>query len=434
MPIFCRNKRPSAILLALLSACLISPLWATERLSDLLPKVMPSVVNIATHDQGFWRNHNGPKGYHENLASGVIIDAKKGYVVTNAHAVRDASTIIVTLNNKRHYIAHVVGIDRPTDLAVLKIPAKHLKQLPFANKKVAVGQNIIAIGNPFGLAQSVTSGIVSALHRRIGIEGLENFIQIDASINPGNSGGALINAHGELVGINTAILTPNKGNIGIGFAIPLSIVQPIIKQLIEHHNVKRGTLGVMAQNLTPSLKDSLGIKTPQGAIITEVIPHSTADKLGLKPFDVIVNINRFAISDASEVRSQIGVTRLKDNIKIAYMRGNRLYRTSGPLHAAPDEKTNKTLQRVLTSGMNLTAVDVLTANNKRVKGLLVDAIEHGTHPWLSGVHEGDIILAVNQKRVQGLDDFTQQLQNQDQEKTILLTVLRHQQKFFVALD
>ncbi len=432
MNIAANMKRMTTIMVMLSCLLTLHCAQASDQLSTLLPKVMPAVVNISTHGKTFWRGHTPKKT--SGLASGVIIDAQKGYVVTNAHAVHDANTIIVTLNNKRQYIAHLIGVDRATDLAVLKIPSKHLKALPFSKNKIDIGQSIVAIGNPFGLSQSVTSGIVSALHRQIGIEGLENFIQIDASINPGNSGGALINERGELVGINTAILSPSKGNVGIGFAIPLSIVEPIVQQLIKHHNVKRGVLGVMAQNLSPTLQDALRIKSKQGAIITEVVPNSTAEKLGLKPFDVIVRINDFAITDAAEVRSQVGVTRFNTPIKITYLRNNTLKHTSGKLQNIPEPKTNETLHRVLTEGMSLTAVDALTANNKRVKGLMVDAIEHGTHPWLSGLHVGDIILSVDQHDVQTLDGFIERLNHQDTKKPILLAILRHQQQFFIALD
>ena len=233
------------------------------------------------------------------------MDAKAGYVITNSHVIAGADEISVRLHDGRAFDAQIVGVDEDADIAVVQIPADALQQIdPGDSDALRVGDFVVAIGNPFGLGQTATSGIISALGRSgLNIEDYEDFIQTDASINQGNSGGALVNLRGELVGINTAILAPGGGNIGIGFAIPINMVQLLTRQIIEYGEVRRGRLGVIAQNLTPELAEALGIDTTRGAVIAQVIPDSAADDAGLQEGDVVVAVNEREIVDASSLRN-----------------------------------------------------------------------------------------------------------------------------------
>jgi serine protease Do/serine protease DegQ len=259
-------------------------------LAPMLEKVTPAVVNIATvghiriqqnpllNDPYFRRFFNIPDQPRErqtqSLGSGVVIDAARGYVLTNHHVIDKADQIKVMLRDGRQFDAQLIGADSESDVAVVRIPAERLTALTLADSDhLRVGDFVVAIGNPFGLGQTVTSGIVSALGRSgLGIEGFEDFIQTDASINPGNSGGALVNLRGELVGLNTAIIAPGGGNVGIGFAIPINMAHAIMEQLVTHGAVKRGQLGITAQDLTPELAQAFGLAQERGTVVTEVTP------------------------------------------------------------------------------------------------------------------------------------------------------------------
>jgi S1-C subfamily serine protease len=254
-------------------------------LAPLLKTVTPSVVNIAVM---------GKKSDQPEVAgSGVIVDAKAGYVLTNHHVIEHADRIVVTLKDNRKFDATLVGSDPDTDIAVLKITAENLTALPLGNAdRLEVGDYVLAIGNPFGLGQAVTSGIVSALGRTgLGLESYENFIQTDASINPGNSGGALINLRGELIGINTAIFTPGGGNVGVGFAVPINMAESVMKQLVASGEVHRGRLGVQVKVLTPELAESMGVGAQQGAIVDFVDVLSPAQRAGLALGDIILSVD-----------------------------------------------------------------------------------------------------------------------------------------------
>lgn len=269
-------------------------------LAPILEDVMPGVVNVATRgrmqiqqnplfNDPFFRHffgtpNNGPREREtQSLGSGVIIDAKSGYIMTNHHVINNADEITITLRDGRKLTAKLIGADPDSDIAIIQVKAENLTAIPLSNSdQLKVGDFVVAIGNPFGLGQTVTSGIVSALGRGIGLKGYENFIQTDASINPGNSGGALINLRGELVGINTAILSRSGGNIGIGFAIPINMAHQIMQQLVEHGEVSRGRLGVIVQDLTPELASAFKLKQHKGAVIAQVVKGSPADKAGLK--------------------------------------------------------------------------------------------------------------------------------------------------------
>ena len=307
-------------------------------IAPMLQKVTPAVVNIAVlsrapqaenpllRDPFFRRFFNIPEQQARpqvSAGSGVIVDARRGYVVTNAHVVENAQEIAVTLKDRRRLRATLVGRDAATDIALLKIQADNLVALPWGDSdRLQVGDFVVAIGNPFGLGQTVTSGIVSALGRSgLKIEGYEDFIQTDASINPGNSGGALVNFNGELVGINTAIIGPAGGSVGIGFAVPVSIVRSVMELLVEYGEVRRGRLGVAIQDLTPDLADSMNLAGDAGAVIAKVEPGSPADSAGLRSGDVVVAVEGRPVRSATDFRNRVGLVRAGTPMQVTVMRG-----------------------------------------------------------------------------------------------------------------
>ncbi len=313
-------------------------------LAPMIKRVSPAVVNIATRgtvrerapqnpwfDDPFFRRFfdipdMGPRERQvQSAGSGVIIDSKNGYIVTNAHVVDNATEITVTLQDGRDLTATVVGSDVPSDVAVLKVPTENLTQVALGDStKIEVGDFVVAIGNPFGLQHTVTSGIVSGLGRSgINPDGYEDFIQTDASINPGNSGGALVNLKGELVGINSAILSRSGGNIGIGFAIPVNMARSVMDQLIKYGSVKRGLLGVNIYSLTPDMAKSLGLTNVQGVLVSQVSEGSAAEKAGIKTGDVITNINGMTIRSHSELRNAIGLARVGDKLDVMLLRDRK---------------------------------------------------------------------------------------------------------------
>jgi Do/DeqQ family serine protease len=257
------------------------------------------------------------------VGSGVIVDAAQGYVLTNNHVVANATSIEVTTKDNRRFKARLVGRDPATDIAVLQIPAENLTAVPMGDSgRLQVGDFVLAVGNPFGLGQTVTSGIVSALGRSgLGIEGYEDFIQTDASINPGNSGGALVDLRGRLIGINTAILAPGGGNIGIGFAVPINMAHDVMDQLIRHGEVRRGRIGVAIQDLTHDLARALGTARTEGALITRVASDSPAQRAGLRSSDLVVAVNGVPIHSAADLRNRIGLAPIGDEIALTVDRG-----------------------------------------------------------------------------------------------------------------
>ena len=314
----------------------------TATIAPMLQQVTPAVVNIAVlsrapqaenpllRDPFFRRFFNIPDQPQArpqvSAGSGVIVDARRGYVVTNAHVVENAQEIAVTLKDRRRLRATLVGRDAATDIALLKIQADNLVALPWGDSdRLQVGDFVVAIGNPFGLGQTVTSGIVSALGRSgLKVEGYEDFIQTDASINPGNSGGALVNFNGELVGINTAIIGPAGGSVGIGFAVPVSIVRSVMEQLVEHGEVRRGRLGVAIQDLTPDLADSMNLSGDAGAVIAKVEPGSPAESAGLRSGDVVVAVEGRPVRSATDFRNRVGLVRVGTPMQVTVLRnGNQ---------------------------------------------------------------------------------------------------------------
>jgi serine protease Do len=254
----------------------------------------------------------------EAVGSGVIVDAAQGYVLTNSHVVENATNIEITTKDNRRFKAKLIGRDPATDIAVLQIPTGSLTAVPMGDSsRLQVGDFVLAVGNPFGLGQTVTSGIVSALGRSgLGIEGYEDFIQTDASINPGNSGGALVDLQGRLIGINTAILAPGGGNIGIGFAVPINMARDVMDQLIRSGAVRRGRIGVAIQDLTPDLARALGTTRIEGALIARVEPGSSAQRAGLRSSDLIVAVNGVPIHNAADLRNRVGLAPIGDDIAL----------------------------------------------------------------------------------------------------------------------
>jgi Do/DeqQ family serine protease len=304
-----------------------------QSLAPVVSRITPGVVGISVkgrvrennpllQDPFFRRFFNPQQGPIEReteaAGSGVIVDAAQGYVLTNAHVVENATSIEVTTKDNRRFNAKLIGRDPDTDIAVLQIPANGLTAVPIGDSDhLQVGDFVLAIGNPFGLGQTVTSGIISALGRSgLGIEGYEDFIQTDASINPGNSGGPLVDLQGRVVGINTAILAPGGGNIGIGFAVPISMARQVMDQLISYGEIRRGRIGVAIQDLTPDLAQALGTRFTQGAVIARVEPGSPAERAGLRPNDVIVAINGAPMRSGSELHNRVGLSRIGDEVEL----------------------------------------------------------------------------------------------------------------------
>ena len=309
-----------------------------QTIAPVVSRVTPGVVGISMHgrvrednplfqDPLFRRFFNlqpGPiERETEAAGSGVIVDAREGYVLTNAHVVENATSIEVTTKDNRQFKAKLVGRDPGTDIAVLQIQGSNLTAVPLGDSDhLQVGDFVLAVGNPFGLGQTVTSGIVSALGRSPGIEGYEDFIQTDASINPGNSGGPLVDLQGRIIGINTAIVAPSGGNVGIGFAVPINMARQVMEQLISGGEVKRGQIGVAIQDLTPDIAQALGTTHTQGAVIARVVPGSPAERAGLRTNDLVIAVNGTPIHNGVELRNRVGLSKIGDSVELTIVRGS----------------------------------------------------------------------------------------------------------------
>lgn len=389
-------------------------------LANMLQKIMPAVVNITAQgdapmqtpqEQGAKQpkatNPYNPFPRFQAVGSGVIIDAENGFIVTNAHVIRHADVLIVALSDGRKLKARKIGEDPATDIAIIQVYAKHLQAIPLANSNtVKVGDFVAAIGNPFGLQQSVTSGMVSALNRNVGIEGpmgYENFIQTDASINPGNSGGALVDIEGKLIGINTAILAPLGGNIGIGFAIPSNMVNNVAGQLIKYGKVQRGMLGIMVQDLTPDLADAFKIHDAKGALVTQVTPSSPAEKIGLKAKDVVQTINNEQITNAAQLRSIVGTLPIGTKLNMIALRDKERLNFNAVIQDVP--KADITNKKQILSGIRLSNFVQLDPTIGTVKGVLVLQVEDSSNAWLAGLRPADVILTANEKPVIDIDNL-----------------------------
>jgi Do/DeqQ family serine protease len=388
-------------------------------LAPVLQEVTPSVVNVYTQtrvrirsplldDPFFRRFFNVPdvprERVSQSLGSGVIVDAQKGYVLTNNHVIEGADDIAVTLKDGRSLEAELIGTDPDTDLAVIRIPQENLSALTLADSdQLQVGDFVVAVGNPFGLGQTVTSGIVSALGRT-GFRGLEyqNFIQTDASINPGNSGGALINLRGELVGINSAIFTPSGGNVGIGFAIPSSMARYVMDQLIRFGEVRRGTLGLIVQDLSGDLAGAFGVDSGHGALVAEVLENSAADQAGLKPGDVIVTVANRTIRNAQDFLNAEGQAPVGESVRVAYLRERREHGTSLLIQPTP-ELDGKVLGTRF-EGALFTELPARMRNGRNA-GVLVAELAPGSRLVYEGLVPGDIITGANRERIRNLREM-----------------------------
>ena len=417
-------------------------------LAPMLERVMPGVVNISTvtqiatdqhpllRDPFFRRFFNIPgqprERENQSLGSGVIVDAERGLIVTNHHVVENADAIRVTLHDGRRVESELIGSDAETDIAVLKVAANDLTETRIADSDgLRVGDFVVAIGSPFGLAQTVTSGIVSALGRTgLGIEGYESFIQTDASINPGNSGGPLVNLRGELVGINTAILAPGGGNVGIGFAIPTNMVRTVLDQILEHGGVRRGLFGAAAQDLTPDLSAALGIKLYRGAVITTVEPGSAAERAGLRPGDIITEVDGRIIGNAADLRNRIGLLSAGSAVELSILRNGDRRTLHGEL-ADPFAEfiQGKHLSPVL-EGALIGETERNTVHGRR-RLVAIGPLRPGSPAWLSGLREGDLILQANRQPIANLDDLQAALQVADGQ-LYSLQVLRDGQLVLLA--
>ncbi|RLA22530.1 MAG: serine endoprotease DegQ [Gammaproteobacteria bacterium] len=400
----------------------LSPRQAVPTLAPMLKKVLPGVVNISTQgtvpaqqhplmNDPFFRRFapEMPKEKRtQGIGSGVIIDAKNGYILTNNHVIATADTIFVTLHNKQKLKAKLIGTDAETDIAVLQVTAKDLTSIPLGDSdKLQVGDFVVAIGNPFGLSHTVTSGMVSALGRTdLGIEGYENFIQTDASINPGNSGGALIDLRGRLIGINSAIIAPAGGNIGIGFSIPVNMAKNIMNQILEHGEIKRGLLGVQIQDLSSELADAMDLKGIQGALVSRVSPKSAAEKAGIKAGDVIVAVNGKKITGASSLRTNIGLKRVGEKVTIDFFRDQQRKTVAAQIDGATAGHfaASATIMPLL-KGATLKELSRKQPYQGVTKGLLITDIQANSPADEVGLMNGDIILAVNKKKVASISDL-----------------------------
>ena len=418
-------------------------------LAPMLEEVTPAVVNIATEgrvqvrqnplfaDPFFRRFFNVPDQPQErktqSLGSGVIVDAERGLVLTNNHVIANAVQVTVTLRDGRHLDAEIVGSDPGTDVAVIKVPAELLTDIGVANSDdLRVGDFVVAIGNPFGLGQTVTSGIVSALSRSgLGIEGYEDFIQTDASINPGNSGGALVNLKGELVGINTAIFSRGGGNIGIGFAIPINLALQIMEQLLDNGMVERGFIGVQVQNLNADLAEAFGIKNQKGAIVNSVLPGSPAEKAGLLPGDIITSINSKPVKAASDVRNHIGLLPVGEQVMFEVLRDGERKTLEARVAASKELILSERILDKRLEGITLGDIEEGHPYFGKIKGVLITVIQRGSRPWSAGLREGDIITSVNHKPVTDLQVFMQLVDNN--ENTLLFRVIRGDAAAFLVI-
>jgi serine protease Do/serine protease DegQ len=397
-------------------------------LAPMVKRVSPAVVNIATRgtvkedpsqrnplldDPFFRRFFDAPpdskprERQFQSAGSGVIVDAKNGYIITNYHVVENASEITITLLDNRSFSAKVIGSDEGADIAVLQAKQPNLIAMAFGDStRLEVGDYVVAIGNPFGLQHTVTAGIVSALGRTgINPDGYEDFIQTDASINPGNSGGALVNLRGELVGINSAILSRSGGNIGIGFAIPVNMVKGVMDQLIKYGQVRRGVLGVNIYNVTPDIAKEFGLTESSGALVAGVAPGSAAERAGVKTGDIITSINGATMKDATELRNTIGMLRIGDKVEIGLLRDGKPRKVTALIAERGDLET----ANAADIAKGLEGAELGDAPDGG--GVLVKTIQDGSPAAQNGLRANDLIVGVGRTPVTNTKTFKEAAKN-----------------------
>ena len=437
--------------------------------APVVKRVTPAVVKIVTTtrieaspqnfpgmDDPFWRHFFGdqfgnmfrgqqqPQIEH-GVGSGVII-TKDGYILTNNHVVDGAKDVKVTMQDGREFTAKVVGRDPKSDIAVVKIDANDLPTVPLADSsKVEVGDVVLAIGNPFGVGQTVTSGIVSAKDRgNMGIEDYEDFIQTDAAINPGNSGGALVDIDGRLIGINTAILSRSGGSQGVGFAIPSNLARTVMESLVKYGKVTRGYLGVAIQTVTPDLAQEFNLKNNEGAIISDVVPNGPAAKAGLKDGDVVVSFNHHAITDSRQLQLDVAETRPDTTVPMEIIRdGNtktidvtvKQLRPKGEELAennSVDNGDTGTLNGVGVSDLDQQARDQFHIPDN-VKGAVVTQVDPSSASAQAGLKPGDVIQEINRHSVKSADDAIKLTENSENKRT-LVRVWENGGSHYVVVD
>ena len=431
-------------------------------LAPLVKEIGPSVVNIMTtgkleqirpesqephpfFDHPFFKEFFGERMPERQrpqlrrpsaLGSGVIVDAENGYLLTNNHVIEMAEEITVTLTDRRTFQAELVGADPETDVALLKIDADSLTALSFADSdELQVGDYVVAIGNPFGLGQTVTAGIVSAVGRsnlRLGADSYQDFIQTDAAINVGNSGGALINLKGELVGINTAIFTGRVGgNIGIGFAIPINMAQQIMDQLLTHGEIQRGRIGVQIQDLTPEFAEALGTTHQRGALVAQVLPGTPAEAAGIQAGDVIVGMNGEPVIGASDLRNKVGLLRVGDAVRLTVVRDGGTMTIDLAVGETGEMVVGAGSQIPQLEGVVLGPLTPDSPLHGEVEGVLVIEVEADTPAWNEGLREGDVIVEVNRQEVKSTDDIVAALEGS--QPPLLLNIRRGEGALFILI-
>lgn len=412
-------------------------------LAPMLDRATPAVVSVqvaGTHVSKqripeMYRYFFGPNTPREQvhkkpfkgIGSGVIINAEKGHIITNHHVIQSADEIIIGLSDGRELRATVIGSDPQADIALLKVQADNLVEIKQSNSDtLRVGDFVVAIGNPFGLGQTVTSGIISALGRSgLGIERLENFIQTDAAINTGNSGGALVNIKGELVGINTAIVAPGGGNIGIGFAIPINMANNLVKQIVQYGEARRGWLGISGYNLTTKLARSFGLNHKHGVFVSEVTKNSAAQKAGLQHGDIIVSLNNKPIKNWGALRANIATLGPGYKIKLGVIREGKNKDFSITLKPKKQKSNLNNKQSALHRGLDGALLQ------SHPKGIIVKEVSPNSPAFYNGLQVGDIIIGVNRFRVDDLKSFSKILENNQQ--TVALNIQREKSHLYVLL-
>ena len=410
-------------------------------IAPLVDKVSPAVVNISVSGKQPY-SQISPDLFHFftpdfepemqqpffGLGSGVIINAQKGYIITNYHVIEDATEIKVTLKSGQELPAQTIGQDKESDIALLQInTSKKLTQFEFANSdNLRVGDFVIAIGNPFGLGQTVTLGIISALGRSgLNLENLENFIQTDAAINTGNSGGALVNLEGKLIGINTAILGPNGGNIGIGFAIPSNMVNNLTQQLLLYGEIRRGILGIRGEELTPELAKTFSLDSSHGAFIKQVNPDSAAEEAGLKAGDVIISMNGSTIHSFAELRAKIGSLSIGTEIELGVIQNGEKVNKSAILKGSQQPKVSAKAFHPSLDGATL-------SNTKNNEGVRITNVIPGSIAESFGLQEGDLIVGINRTPIHNVDELTELIKTSP--KLLAINIQRDKRLLYLILN
>ncbi len=422
---------------------------ALPSLAPMLKRVNPAVVNISTFstqqysynpllNDPFFRHffnlpdprqmeRQRPKKRQQSAGSGVIVDAGRGVVMTNYHVVKGADEVQVSLIDGRSYRAEMIGSDPELDIAILRIDEDNLAEVALADSnELEVGDFVVAIGNPFGLGQTVTTGVVSALGRTgLGIDGYENFIQTDASINPGNSGGALVNLKGELVGINTAIIAPAGGNVGIGFAIPVNMARASMEQILEHGKVKRGQLGIGIQDITPELRRAFELENGVlGVLITDVADGSPADESGIKPGDIVLEVDGQSTQTTGQLRSEIGVKPVGEKVSLTVLRKKKIRKITVEVGEPQGIAAFQSELHPLLKGVSF-------ESHPDGAGVNVVALSPNSAAAYAGLRPGDIIIGANRRRVGDIDSFRAALELS--QASVLLHVSRDRTSFYIVI-